>query len=183
MKLGLTYHLAFKFKRARQAYEEGFALWKRAGTSPVDPLPPAPHPLRLQECDPVTLDPTMSIDTTSGGIIQQLFSGLVTLNAELDVVPELAQSWEVLEGGRSYIFHLRDDARWSDEVPVTAEDFVYAYRVSQSIPRSKPNAAATRRGISLGPHAKCSIRRNKRKPAAFRRSACTTCIRPGRRQR
>ncbi|NIN70087.1 MAG: tetratricopeptide repeat protein, partial [Anaerolineae bacterium] len=128
MKLGLTYHLAFKFKRARQAYEEGFALWKRAGARPVDPLPPAPHPLRLQGYDPVTLDPTMSMDTTSGSIIQQLFSGLVTLNAEMDVVPEMAQSWEVLEGGGSYIFHLRDDARWSDETPVTAEDFVYAWR-------------------------------------------------------
>jgi ABC-type oligopeptide transport system substrate-binding subunit/DNA-binding SARP family transcriptional activator len=141
MKLGLTYHLAFKFKRARQAYEEGFALWKRAGTSPVDPLPPAPHPLRLQGDAPVTLDPTMSIDTASGGIIQQIFSGLVTLNAELDVIPEMAQSWEVLAGGRNYIFHLRDDARWSDEAPVTAEDFVYAWRRVLDPKIESPNAS------------------------------------------
>ncbi len=33
MKLGLTYHTALEFQRARQAYEEGFALWQRAGAS------------------------------------------------------------------------------------------------------------------------------------------------------
>jgi len=47
MKLGLTYHTAFDFKAARQAYEEGFALWQRVGEmEPALPPPPAPHALR-----------------------------------------------------------------------------------------------------------------------------------------
>lgn len=128
MKLGLTYHLDFSFPRAREAYREGFTLWQQVGTGQVTPSPPAPHPLRGIWGDPVTLDPTMSMETLSGEIIQQLFSGLVGLNAELDVVPEVAQSWEMLEGGTKYIFYLRDDARWSDGNLVSAEDFVFAWR-------------------------------------------------------
>jgi oligopeptide transport system substrate-binding protein len=128
MKLGLTHHLAFNFQRAREAYQEGFALWQRAVTDPTPPLPPAPHPLRMIWFDPTTLDPGLVQDDISVIILTQLFSGLVTLNAELDVVPELAQSWEVLEGGVRYIFHLRDDALWTDGQPVTAEDFVHAWK-------------------------------------------------------
>jgi ABC-type oligopeptide transport system substrate-binding subunit/class 3 adenylate cyclase len=129
MKLGLTYHSAFDFRRARQAYEEGFALWQRAGEmEPAVPPPPAPHALRGLWSDPLTLDPTMVSDAPSGAVIEQLFSGLVELSPDMDVVPDVAHSWEVSEGGRQYVFHLRDDVRWSDGTPVTAGDFEYAWK-------------------------------------------------------
>jgi oligopeptide transport system substrate-binding protein len=64
----------------------------------------------------------------SAGATRQLFSGLVELTPELGVVPDVARSWEVLDGGRKYIFHLRDDVRWSDGVQVTAGDFEYAWK-------------------------------------------------------
>ncbi len=129
MKLGLTYHNAFDFKAARQAYDEGFALWQRAGEmEPTAPPPPAPHALRMLWSDPRTLDPAMSINVKSGAVIGQLFSGLLELSPEMDVVPDVARSWEVLEGGRKYVFHLRDDVRWSDGAPVTAGDFEYAWK-------------------------------------------------------
>jgi ABC-type oligopeptide transport system substrate-binding subunit/DNA-binding SARP family transcriptional activator len=128
MKLGLTYHLAFDFKQARQAYDEGFALWQWTGGSrPTSP--PAPHALRLINAhDPHTLDPSTAGDVRSVYVIDQLFSGLLTLNPELDVVPEIARSWEVREGGLHYVFHLRDDATWSDGRPVTAADFVCGWQ-------------------------------------------------------
>jgi oligopeptide transport system substrate-binding protein len=128
MKLGLTYHLDFDFPRARGAYQEGFTLWQRVGAAPAAPIPPAPHPLRMLWVDPATLDPTRATDEPSGQLIEQLFSGLVRLNRELDVVPELAERWDIFEGGERWVFHLRDDAHWSDERRVTAEDFVYAWR-------------------------------------------------------
>jgi ABC-type oligopeptide transport system substrate-binding subunit/class 3 adenylate cyclase len=129
MKLGLTYHAAFDFQQARQAYDEGFALWQRAReTEPALPPPPAPHAFRVARLDPPTLDPTIAGGTTSGAIICQLFSGLVDLSPQMNVVPDVAQSWEVLEGGRKYIFHLRDDVYWSDGTPVTAGDFEYAWK-------------------------------------------------------
>ncbi|NIO68072.1 MAG: hypothetical protein GTN71_03175, partial [Anaerolineae bacterium] len=130
MKLGLTYHTAFDFQQARQAYEEGFALWQRAGEIQEGvPPPPAPHALRVVwQTPPTTLDPTIPGDIYSLAVIDQLFSGLLELTPEMDVVPEVAQSWEMVEGGRKYVFHLRDDVRWSDGTPVTAEDFEYAWK-------------------------------------------------------
>jgi len=127
MKLGLIYHATFDFQRSRQTYQEGFALWQRAGETQSTALPPAPHALRMTWRDPTTLDPTLAGETNSSQIIDQLFSGLVELNAEMEIVPEIARSWEMLDNGQKYIFHLRDDARWSDGVPVTARDFEYAW--------------------------------------------------------
>jgi oligopeptide transport system substrate-binding protein len=130
MKLGLTYHLNFDFEHSHQAYEEGFLLWRRAREVQREPthLPPAPHALRANWHDPDTLDPTRPRTIWSVGLAHQLFSGLVALNAELDVGPDVAHSWEVSEGGRLYVFHLRDDVFWSDGVPVTAGDFEYAWK-------------------------------------------------------
>jgi ABC-type oligopeptide transport system substrate-binding subunit/class 3 adenylate cyclase/tetratricopeptide (TPR) repeat protein len=129
MKLGLTHHTAFDYPQARQAYEEGFVLWQQVGqTEPAAPPPPAPHALRLAEEEPLSLDPGLASDIKSGNVIDQLFSGLVELSPELDVLPDVARSWEVLEGGRKYVFHLRDDVRWSDGTPVKAGDFEYAWK-------------------------------------------------------
>jgi ABC-type oligopeptide transport system substrate-binding subunit/class 3 adenylate cyclase len=128
MKVGLTYHSAFDFRRARQAYEEGFALWQRAGEIQVGAPPPAPHALRMSQILPGTLDPTIAHDINSGTVIQQLFSGLLELTPEMDIVPDVARSWEVSESGRKYIFHLRDDVCWSDGTPVTAGDFEHAWK-------------------------------------------------------
>jgi ABC-type oligopeptide transport system substrate-binding subunit len=127
MKLGLTYHNAFDFQQAHQAYRESFTLWQRAGEVEPGILPPAPHALRQACPEPLSLDPTMAYDMFSFPVISQLFSGLVDLNPELDVVPAVARSWEVEKGGRRYVFHLRDDVCWNDGVPVTAEDFAFAW--------------------------------------------------------
>lgn len=129
MKLGLTYHTAFDFQRSRQAYEEGFALWQKAGEAPPAARPAAPHALRVDwPYMPLTLDPALAEDVDTRGVVDQLFSGLVDLGPGMDIVPDVARGWEILEDGRRYVFHLRDDVRWSDGTPVTAEDFVYAWR-------------------------------------------------------
>jgi ABC-type oligopeptide transport system substrate-binding subunit/DNA-binding SARP family transcriptional activator len=128
MKLGLTHHTAFNFRGARDSYDEGFALWQRSyERQAVSPLP-TQHALRLSSRDPLTLDPTTAFDVSSLTVIRHLFSGLVDLGPEMDVLPEVARSWEVSEGGRKYVFHLRDDAGWTDGTPVTAGDFEYAWK-------------------------------------------------------
>jgi ABC-type oligopeptide transport system substrate-binding subunit len=129
MKLGLTYHNSFDFKAARQAFEEGSTLWRRvAEVEPTAVPPPAPHALRIAVLEPTTLDPCLAVDACSVAAIDQLFSGLVELTPDAGVVPSVARSWEVSEGGRKYIFHLRDDVRWSDGVQVAAGDFEYAWK-------------------------------------------------------
>jgi ABC-type oligopeptide transport system substrate-binding subunit len=129
MKLGLAYHNAFEFAESRQAYEQGFIYWQRVGEGQdKQQLPAAPHPLRIMSQLPPTLDPGLSLDGLSNAYIEQLFSGLVQLASDMSVLPDIALSWDVLEDGREYIFHLRNDVQWSDGTPVTAGDFEYAWK-------------------------------------------------------
>jgi ABC-type oligopeptide transport system substrate-binding subunit len=130
MKLGLTHHNAFQFSQARQAYDEGFDLWQRVGeAAPAAVTPPAPHALRLYLAATVlTLDPAIGMDTASLWVISHLFSALVEVTPERDVVPDLARTWEVHSGGQEYVFHLRQDACWTDGAAVTAGDFEYAWK-------------------------------------------------------
>jgi oligopeptide transport system substrate-binding protein len=129
MKLGLTYHSSFDFDRAGKAWEEGLSLWGQASLrEPTSPLPSAPHALRMQWDNPSTLDPNEAEEIISAMFIRQIFSGLVEASPDNSVIPDMAQSWEVLEGGTRYLFHLREDARWSDGTPVTSRDFEYSWK-------------------------------------------------------
>jgi ABC-type oligopeptide transport system substrate-binding subunit/predicted Ser/Thr protein kinase len=129
MKLGLLYHTTFDYARARQAYKEGFALWRQAGEERDEThIPAAPHAFRVTWEYPPTLDPGLAIDSASATAIYQIFHGLVELNPDMEIMPDIAHTWEVQEGGRKYIFRLREDVRWSDDTPVTAGDFAYAWK-------------------------------------------------------
>ena len=72
--------------------------------------------------DPPTLDPHLTTDATSAQIIVEVFGGLVTIDANLDVVPDLAEGWDISADGRVYTFRIRPDAMFHDGKPVTAED-------------------------------------------------------------
>jgi ABC-type oligopeptide transport system substrate-binding subunit len=141
MKLGLAYHDGFDYREARRAYEAGFELWQQVGEHrAATPLPPAPHPLRVRWLEPTTMDPTMSPDSHTSALMSQLFSGLVALSPQMSIVPDVAYAWDVSEDGRRYIFHLRDDVRWSDGVPVTAGDFEYAWKRTLAPDSGSPSA-------------------------------------------
>ncbi len=132
MKLGQTYHNAFDFTRARSAYDESFALWKRVRSerstaSLTSELRPS-RALRVRWFEPTTLDPALVPDGDTRCLISHLFSGLVAMSPTLDVLPDVARAWEMSDGGRRFVFHLRDDVVWSDGTPVTAGDFEYAWK-------------------------------------------------------
>ncbi|RPH98500.1 MAG: peptide ABC transporter substrate-binding protein [Lysobacterales bacterium] len=61
-------------------------------------------------------------------LLRDIREGLVTFDAHGEPIPGQAASWEVLDEGRRYRFTLRPDARWSNGDPVTANDFVRAWR-------------------------------------------------------
>ena len=76
-----------------------------------------------------------SFDTSqiSGGIWESqilidVYEGLVKKSPEGKVLPGMASDWQVSEDGKTWTFSLREDARWSDGEPVTAEDFVFGWR-------------------------------------------------------
>ena len=72
--------------------------------------------------DPPTLDPHLTTDATSATIIVEVFGGLVTIDPSLEIVGDLASHWEVLNEGRTYVFHIRSNATFHDGRKVTAQD-------------------------------------------------------------
>ncbi len=62
-------------------------------------------------------------------IIECLFEPLVKVRLpELDLEPATAERWDVSDDALTYTFHIREDARWSNGDPVTAHDYLYAWR-------------------------------------------------------
>lgn len=129
MKLGLVHTAAFQPDRAQEAYEEAFALWEplRESAETAEPQVAAAV-LRFAVTEPLTLDPGRIGEDISHFITAQLFEGLVEIDAEYNVLPAVAASWEVADGGRRYLFHLREGLRWSDGAALTAGDFEYAWK-------------------------------------------------------
>ncbi len=80
------------------------------------------------DTEPPSLDPQLAQDVTSFHIVTNLFEGLTKLAPDGGTLPAVASSWEALDDGKRYVFHLDPRARWSDGKPVTAGDFVYAWR-------------------------------------------------------
>lgn len=83
--------------------------------------------------EPQGLDPHIVTGVPEHYILTSLFEGLVTKNPyTLDIEPGVAESWEISEDGLTYTFHLRDDAKWSNGDPVTAEDFRWSFQRATS---------------------------------------------------
>ncbi|HEX6997160.1 MAG TPA: peptide ABC transporter substrate-binding protein [Gammaproteobacteria bacterium] len=76
--------------------------------------------------EPPQLDSTRARDVESGKILGHIKEGLLRYDARNNVVPGVAERWEIRPDGAT--FWLRDDAYWSDGKPVTAHDFVFAWR-------------------------------------------------------
>lgn len=78
--------------------------------------------------DARTLVPIMASDTASSGICSMLFNGLVKYDKDLNLVGDLAESWEILEDGLVIVFHLRKNVLWHDGVRFSSRDVVFTYR-------------------------------------------------------
>ena len=75
-----------------------------------------------------TLDPQLNQETAGFHVIRDLFEGLLNQDAEGNLVPGVATHYAASGDNTTYTFTLREDARWSNGDPVTAHDFVYAWR-------------------------------------------------------
>lgn len=76
--------------------------------------------------EPPQLDSTRATDMVSGQILGHVMEGLVRYDEFNRIVPGVAERWKIAEA--EAVFHLRGDSRWSDGSPVTAHDFVFAWR-------------------------------------------------------
>ncbi|ABY46740.1 peptide ABC transporter substrate-binding protein [Bacillus mycoides] len=74
-----------------------------------------------------TMDVTKVTDSESMNVMRNVFEGLYTLGEDNKVIPGVAKSYDVSEDKKTYTFHLRE-SKWSNGTPVTAEDFVFAWK-------------------------------------------------------
>ncbi len=96
--------------------------------------------LRRLWSDPPTLDPHLSSDTTSSGIVVEIHSGLITLNSQLEIIPDIAESWEVSDDLLTYTFIIRDDAVFHDGKKITANDFKWSFERAANPKTASPVA-------------------------------------------
>ena len=75
-----------------------------------------------------TADPQMVEDVSGSYFVRDLFEGLMNQDADGNLIPGVATGYTTNDAKDVYTFTLRDNARWSDGNPVTAHDFVYAWR-------------------------------------------------------
>ena len=76
--------------------------------------------------DPPTLDPAVMGDTSSAEYVVEIFSGLATLNQQLQIVPDIAESWTISQDGKTYTFKIRNGVTFHDGKSVTANDFKFS---------------------------------------------------------
>jgi oligopeptide transport system substrate-binding protein len=106
------------------------AVFAAAGCERTGPDPAQGEVLlrRGNAGEPDSLDPQRSEEAFSRQIIRDLYDGLVDEGADGELVPRAARDWTVSADGLVWTFRLREDARWSNGDPVTAEDFVAGLR-------------------------------------------------------
>jgi len=92
------------------------------------PLPPADFVL-IDRSDVYTLDPQRMSYQHELRRARVIYEPLVNLRAsDCEIIPGVAERWELSPDGLTYTFHLRADAKWSNGDPVTSEDFRYSWR-------------------------------------------------------
>ena len=74
-----------------------------------------------------SIDPSITAETYASPILTNVFEGLVSYDADNNIIPGNAESWELSEDGTVYTFHLREGLKWSDGSDLTAKDYVYGW--------------------------------------------------------
>lgn len=84
--------------------------------------------------DAVSFHPYLTTDTASGSYQAMVYTGgLLRLDPKtLDYIPNMAESYSISEDGLTFTFHLRQNIKWSDGVPITAHDFEWTYNQAKN---------------------------------------------------
>ncbi|MBI2917169.1 MAG: peptide ABC transporter substrate-binding protein [Chloroflexi bacterium] len=119
-----------------------------AATGNGVPSGPSSGELRILGADPPTMDPHLAGDVDSATYIVEIFSGLVTLDRDLKVVPDIAESWQTTDGV-TWTFQLRPGVRFHNNKVVTAQDFKFSFERACD-PRTASTTAHTYLGDIVG---------------------------------
>jgi oligopeptide transport system substrate-binding protein len=102
---------------------------------------PQKDTLVLFDAGPLTLDPAIIQDVGSYTYVMHIFSGLVAFDQDMNLVPDIAESWEISSDGRTYTFYLRQGVKFHNGKEVTASDFKYSWERACRPQTESPTAA------------------------------------------
>lgn len=105
--------------------------------------PPAENMIRyVSGSEPESLDPAVSNSQPDARIYMSIYDALIEYEPKtMEAIPSIAKSWEIVEEGTEYIFNLRDNAKFSNGTPITANDFVFTMRRGFSPELASRNAS------------------------------------------
>ena len=90
---------------------------------------PQPRPggtfVCAQEVDPISLDPHTDSNFSALQAFEHIYESLVQYDEKMNIIPCLAQSWAVQNGGKTWVFHLRPNVKFHNGQPLTADDVEY----------------------------------------------------------
>ncbi|WP_264741000.1 peptide ABC transporter substrate-binding protein [Cytobacillus firmus] len=78
--------------------------------------------------EPTSFDPPIGFDSVSWSALNNLMEGLTRLGQDHEPEAAIAEKWDISEDGKTYTFHIRENAKWSNGDPVTAGDFEFAWK-------------------------------------------------------
>jgi peptide/nickel transport system substrate-binding protein len=90
-----------------------------------------------------SFNPLFGESALSQQITHLMLLGLADLDENSEFKPELASSWQRSEDFKQLTYHLREDAFWSDGVPVTAEDVKFTFDLLMDSTVASPRAGVT----------------------------------------
>ncbi|MHB8282035.1 MAG: ABC transporter substrate-binding protein, partial [bacterium] len=91
--------------------------------------------------DATNLIGNMAADAPTAEVTSQIYDGLVRYNRNLKIVPDLAKSWKISDGGRTITFMLHRNVLWQDGHHFTARDVLFTYRLMVNPNTPTPYAA------------------------------------------
>ena len=119
---------------AGAAYADGHATHPETG----EPLASEQNFVYRVGDESPSYDPGLTEDVDGSAVVRDLFEGLMNQAPDGSLIPGVATGYEVSDDGMTYTFTLRDNAKWSNGDPVTAGDFVYAWRRAASPELASP---------------------------------------------
>ncbi|EOH97154.1 pheromone-binding protein [Enterococcus haemoperoxidus ATCC BAA-382] len=114
---------------------------KKETTKSEDGTIAASQKIKISSPAPIsTLDTTQTMDKNTFTIVQHLFEGLYRFDDDSTPIPGLAEKVDISEDGLTYKFTLKEDIKWSNGEPITAQDFLYSWKKLVTPATIGPNA-------------------------------------------
>ena len=126
---------------------------------------------------PRFINPVYANSDVDRDLVQLLFSGLMKYDENMNIVPDLAERYEIEEEGEIYKFYLKENLFWQDNKPITADDVVFTIQTIQN-PDFKSPLQANWVGIEVEKINDFTVKFTLRKPYAAFLENCTIKIIP-----